>query len=170
MFRPLRSGIALVVRHCLRAFSLFVFPLIFLGRLGACLRNLFTIISLVFGALSRFMMPKTPRAVSSAPSTISTLLVSEILGSVSAPVSSSASVSFSSVQPARSATREPLTEGQSLRERELFEIFSRFLVWEKTTHPPSSGVSPFSAESARPVYTLAPSVLPSSVKPPTPGL
>ena len=68
----------------------------------------------------------------------------------------------------RSATREPLTVGQN--EHDLFAKFSRFLDWERTAHPPSSGVSPFLAESARPVYTLAPSALPCSVNPPTPGL
>ena len=117
-------------------------------------------------------MPKTPRTVSYAPSTISTHPVSEILASVSAsvsePVSSSASVSCTSVQPARSATSKPLTEGQN--ERDLFAKFSRFLDWEKSAHPTSSGVTPFLAESARPVYTLAPSALSSSVNPPTPGL
>ena len=122
MFRPLRSGNALVVRYCLRAFSLK-----FLGRLRACLRNLFTIISLVFWRPSRFIMPKTPRAVSSAPFTISTPPVSEILASVS----SLASVSIASGQPARSATREPLLEGQYLRDRDLFENFCVFLIGRK---------------------------------------
>ena len=125
-----------------------------------------------FAALSRFIMPKTPRAVSSVPSTISTPLVSEILASVSAPVSSLApQLRFHFlVFSLRGLPLESLLRKGSLCVKfELFEIFSRFLVWEKTPHPPSSGVSPFSAESARPVYTLAPSVLPSSVNPPTPG-
>ena len=54
VFRPFRSGNALVVRYCLRAFSLFVFPLKFLGRLGACLRNLFN--NYFFGILTPFLV------------------------------------------------------------------------------------------------------------------
>ena len=82
-------------------------------------------------------MPKIAKTSSAAPSTISTPPpVSENPASVSAPVSASASVSVTSDQPAWSATREPLSEGQSLRDRDLFEIFSRFLEWEKAAHPP----------------------------------
>ena len=128
MFRPLRSGNALVVRYCLRAFSLFVFPLKFLGRLGACLRNLFN--NYFFGILTPFLVLSCLKRLGQfhpPPSTISTPPVSKKLASVSAPVFLLGFRFFTSDQPAWSATREPLPEGQSLRYRNLFEKFSLFL-------------------------------------------
>ena len=116
-------------------------------------------------------MPKTPRAVSSAPSTISTPPPPLFLKSLRR---------FPHRFPPRLRFHvlvfglRGLPLASLLRKGRmsaiLFAKFSHFLDWEISTHPTLLGVTPFLAESARPVYTLAPSALSSSVNPPTPGL
>ena len=130
-------------------------------------------------------MPKTPRTLSSAPSTISKPPVSDIPTPVSAPVlasdsafaSSSAPINVSSALPAGLATNEPLPRGQF--DRDLFKKFTLFMEWERSAHPPSMGASSLSSLSSahsvsvlssRPIYLLAPSALSSLINPPSSGL
>ena len=130
-------------------------------------------------------MPKTLRAVTTAPSTISrppsgsTIPVSS---SVSAPViaidtaltassvSDISSVPLSAVQP-ESITAEPLLSGGQ-SDCDLFRKFQLFVEWEKCSHPPSgapsslSSTTPVVVASSRPIYTLAPSALSCTSNPP----
>ena len=130
-------------------------------------------------------MPKTPRAVSTAPSTLSrppSGNTTPVSSSVSVPVialdsaltsslvSGISSVSLS-VSQLESNTAEPLLPGGQ-SDCELFKKFKLFVEWEKSSHPPSgapsslSSTSPVVVASSRPIYTLAPSALSCTINPP----
>ena len=130
-------------------------------------------------------MPKTPRAVSTAPSTISrppSGSTTPVSSSVSTPViaidsalttssvSGISSVPLSALQQ-ESITAEPLLSGGQ-SDSDLFRKFQLFVEWEKSSHPPSgapsslSSTSPVVVASSRPVYTLAPSALSCTNIPP----
>ena len=130
-------------------------------------------------------MPKTLRAVTTAPSTISrppsgsTIPVSSSVSTpviaidsahTSSSVSDISSVPLSAVQP-ESITAEPLLSGGQ-SDCDLFRKFQLFVEWEKCSHPPSgapsslSSTSPVVVASSRPIYTLAPSALSCTINPP----
>ena len=117
-------------------------------------------------------MPKTPRTVSTAPSTLSRppVLVSvvSVSASNSAPVftsgsimaSSSDSVNVSGSLMAMSSSTEPLSGGQT--DKDLFRKCQLFVEWERSSHLPSGALPSLYAAtslvaSERPLYSLAPS-------------
>ena len=119
-------------------------------------------------------MPKTPRTVSTAPSTLSRPLVSVSVVSVSVSnpalvftsgsvmASSSDSVNVSGSHMAPSSASEPLSGGQS--DIDMFQNFQLFVEWERSSHLPSGALPSLSAAtsvvaSERPLYSLAPSAL-----------
>ena len=139
--------------------------------------------SLVFNAsMFNAIMPKTPRTMSTASSTISKPPVSDsitpVSTSISAPVIVSDSPLASSSGPgitsgplcARSSATEPLSGGQT--DSDLFRKFKLFMDWERSSHSPSgvlpslSSATTVSVPSVRPVYTLAPSALSHPTNPP----
>ena len=126
------------------------------------------------------IMPKTPRFMSSAPSTNSrppSDSVTPVSVSVSVPVIASDSALTSSGSGISSVplsleliANEPLSGGQS--DRDLFQEFKLLLEWVKSSHPPCSALpslssaSPVSILSSRTVYSLAPSALSFPINPP----
>ena len=128
-------------------------------------------------------MPKTPRSMSSAPSTISKPPVSDsvtpVSASFAAPViasdsalasSSGSDITNSGSLMAMSSATEPLSGGQT--DSDLFRKFKLFVEWERSSlSPPGVLPSPSSATtvsfpSVRPIYTLAPSALSHPTNPP----
>ena len=119
-------------------------------------------------------MPKTPRTVSTAPSTLSrppvSVSVASVFESNTAPVftsvsvmaSSSDSINVSGSHMALSSATEPLSGGQS--DIDMFRKFQRFVEFERSSHLPSGVLPTFPAAtsvvaSEHPLYSLAPSAL-----------